>query len=228
MARSEGGVTPGDRLLVVTLGFDERFALRALGEHRPSRLYALALYTDESSWSRVSKAFSQLRLFAGQLGVEAELIRVDYRGERVSVLVGRLKPLLEGLVEDSGGTVLALTGGPRLLVVAVLVAALSLPERLVERIVLRLEGEGFDAVVVEPLANLRYAELDPTARRVLRLLVDARREGRWVGPTEVSERLGIPKSTAYKKLQELVARGLAEYDQRSRRYTATEKAYVNA
>ncbi|HIQ23877.1 MAG TPA: ArsR family transcriptional regulator, partial [Pyrodictium delaneyi] len=45
---------------------------------------------------------------------------------------------------------------------------------------------------------------------------------------EVSERLGIPKSTAYKKLQELVARGLAEYDQRSRRYTATEKAYVNA
>ncbi|ALL00359.1 CRISPR-associated protein, Csa3 family [Pyrodictium delaneyi] len=216
------------RLVVATLGFDERFALRALTEHRPDRLYALALYTDESSWSRVSRAFSQLRLFAEQLGVGAELVRIDYRGERISVLAGRLKALLESYAESSGELVLALTGGPRLLVVAALVAALSLPERLVERMVLRLEGEGFDVVAEEQLANLRYVELDPTARRVLGLLVEVRREGRWVGPTEVSERLGIPKSTAYKKLQELVARGLAEYDQRSRRYTATERAYVNA
>jgi len=215
------------RLVAATLGFDERFALRALTEHRPDRLYALALYTDESSWSRVSKAFSQLRLFAEQLGVGAELVQIDYHGERVSALAGRLKALLEGYAESSDELVLALTGGPRLLVVAALVAALSLPEGLVERVVLRLEGEGFDAVAVEPLANLRYVELDPTARRVLGLLVEARREGRWVGPTEVSERLGIPKSTAYKKLQELVARGLAEYDQRSRRYTAAERAYVN-
>ncbi|ABM80503.1 helix-turn-helix domain-containing protein [Hyperthermus butylicus] len=216
------------KVVVSTLGFDEKFALRALIAHRPRRFYAVALYTNEDAWRRILKAFSQLKLVASQLGVEAELVRIDYRGEGLSVLAGKIKMLLEGYAENADRLVLVLTGGPRILVSAALVAAIALPRRLAERIAVRLEGEGFEAVIVEPLLNIVPVPLDDTARRIVRLLLQALLEGRGVGPTEVSQELGIPKSTAYKKLQELVAMGLASYDPRSRSYRATERAYINA
>ncbi len=215
-------------LLITTLGFDEKFALRALTSHKPSSLRVLALYTSEDTWSRVMKAFSQLRVIASQLGIEADIVRIDYHGEKLSVLAGRVKRLLENYARDATSIVLALTGGPRILVVATLLAAVALPRHLAEKIVLRIEGEGFEAVVTEPLSNVVPLPLDETMRRIVNLLLQALREGRSIGPTEVSQKLGIPKSTAYKRLQELVALGIASYDPRTRSYQATERAYINA
>ena len=217
------------KLLLASLGFDEKFVLRALGDHRPCRLVAVALDTGGDAWARVEKAFAQLQLFGSSLGARAELVRVPYSGEPLPKLIWLLKRLLAEKLMGYDEVVAVLTGGPRLLVIALYTALIGLRQRgIAEKVLLRIEGEGFNALVEERLEGLEVVELDKLSRELLRVLVDYSEKGLELGPGEAARVLGVPKSTAYKKLRQLTEQGLAEYNPVTGRYSATGKAYTNA
>ena len=216
------------KLLLASLGFDEKFVLRALGDHKPCKLVAVALDTGSDAWTRVEKAFTQLQLFSTSLGAQAELVRVPYRGESLPMLIWVLKKVLSKKLRGYNEVVAVLTGGPRLLVIALYTALMGLRQQGdIGNILLRIEGEGFNALVEEPLENLENVELDELSRELLKILINRSEEGLELGPGEAARLLGVPKSTAYKKLRQLAAQGLAEYNPASGRYRATRKAYVN-
>ncbi len=218
-----------NKLLLASLGFDEKFVLRALGDHKPCKLVAVALDTGGDAWTRVEKAFTQLQLFSSSLGARAELVRIPYRGESLPKLVWMLKRVLWEKLGGYDEVVAVLTGGPRLLVIALYTALTGLRQQGgVGNVLLRIEGEGFNALVEEPLENLENVELDELSRELLRALISYSEKGLELGPGEAARLLGIAKSTAYKKLRQLAAQGLAEYKPATGRYRATKKAYVNA
>ena len=218
-----------NKLLLASLGFDEKFVLRALGDHKPCKLVAVALDTGGDAWARVEKAFAQLQLFSSSLGARAELVRIPYRGESLPKLIWVLKRVLSDRLKGHDEVVAVLTGGPRLLVIALYTALTGLRQQgSIGNVLLRIEGEGFNALVEEPLENLENVELDELSRELLRALISYSEKGLELGPGEAARLLGVAKSTAYKKLRQLAAQGLAEYNPATGRYRATRKAYVNA
>ena len=215
-----------NKLLLASLGFDEKFILGALGDHKPCKLVAIALDTGGDAWARVEKAFTQLQLFSSSLGARAELVRIPYRGESLPKLIWLLKRVLSEKLKGYDEVVASLTGGPRLLVIALYTALIGLGQQgSVRNVLLRIEGKGFNAPVEEPLEN---TELDELSRELLRALISYSEKGLELDPGEAARLLGIAKSTAYKKLRQLAAQGLAEYNPITGRYRATKKAYINA
>jgi CRISPR-associated protein Csa3 len=210
---------------VASFGFDEKFFLRALVDHRPSRAYALALRVEESSWSRVVVAFERAKPIASIMGVDARLVSVS-PGSGLGELVYSVKNTVREIVGGCRGVVVSLTGGPRVLVVSLLLALLGLEDELAGRVRLRVEGEGFERVYLEELTGLRPVQLNGDLRSVLQVVVRETLQGRGVGPSGVARELNMPKSTAHKRLQELARLGLIAGSQGV--YRATLLGIVNA
>ncbi len=214
------------RVLVSTFGFDERPIVRAISRHGGfDRVYAVALRVDDGSWRRVESAYSVLRGFLGGLGVDVELVPVELGEGGFARLVWRVKGFLRSVVEGSREVWIQLSGGSRVIVLAVYTAALGLEEDVAGRVRFLVEGEGFDAEFVVGLGDLRFRVLGVLERKVLRCLVEA--GGAEVGPSEVSRGLGIAKSTAHKYLRLLAEKGLA-VRLGNGRYVATPAAYIHA
>jgi len=218
-----------NKVLVASFGFDERFALRAISDHRPRKIIAVALDTGPSARNRVEKAFHQLQLFALSLGADAELLEIRYSGEPVSRLSWIIRKRLRSLIEGYSGVVVLLSGGPRILVVALLLASMALRGGTGGEVLVRIDGEGFDALVEEPVDALIPAQLgDDKVSQLLELLVEYTEKGQSLGPSEAARILGIPRSTAHRWLRRLVEEGLADYNPDTGLYRATPRAYVSA
>jgi CRISPR-associated protein Csa3 len=190
--------------LVASVGFTVDFILRRVaagGEPRPSRVVAAGLYTDPSSWRRVEEAARLLGVYLSKLGVDLSLERLPAN----SRLVAEASSLLHR--EAARGPVeLYLTGGPRLLVVALYTAALTLPPRIMDRVRIVSYGEGFPArLEVRPSTLARLASIDEASRRILEAIRAGARTA-----SSILSRTGLPRSTLYKKLRELREAGLVE------------------
>jgi len=109
--------------LMATLGFDADFTLRRLMRGAPGRVVLLALKVDEGSWARVDSAFKLIQAFCSYRRIDCilEPVSID---RPVMEVYSILKRELEGVKERLE---LFLTGGPRIMVVSTLLAALLLP-----------------------------------------------------------------------------------------------------
>ncbi|GAB6148789.1 hypothetical protein [Stetteria hydrogenophila] len=196
------------RVLVASLGFTVDFVLRRvadLGRGGVSRLLGVALYTDEGAWRRVEASFALLKRYLEGVGVGAELHRVTVGG-----LVREARDALARAYSLAGGDGVVevfITGGPRILGAALAVAALTSSREVRDRLVLTAYGEGFEARLEVEVGRLaRLLCLDEQSQAILRELAglgEARAE-------ELRLRLGLKRSTLYKKLKDLQEAGLAE------------------
>ncbi|BEP17263.1 hypothetical protein PYJP_06150 [Pyrofollis japonicus] len=217
------------KTLLASFGFDERFAIRAISDHKPCKVVAVALDTGSDAWSRVERAFSQLRVFASSLRVESELVSVPYRGESLSRLVYNLARKIGGFIRvalEQGELLVLLSGGPRLLVLGLYILLSMLPEEYAKKITVRVEGEGFNALVEELLADLRVPELDVLDRRLVALIIERMDTG--LGVSEAARLLGVAKSTVYRRLSALSEKGIAVRDEEKGRYYPSERAFLAA
>jgi len=201
--------------LIATLGFDADFVLRRLMKGAPGRVVLLALKVDEASWARVESAFRLVQAFCSYRRVDCVLepIGVDRIVAAVySVLRRELERGCE-LLE------LFLTGGPRIMVVSALLAALLLPREHSVKVKAVVEGEAFEASlevdvdVLQKLFTLGYGE-----RRILITLYN-----HWQGLTasRVAALSGTPRTSTYRKLNTLKSLGLVE--EANGRYKLTDK-----
>jgi CRISPR-associated protein Csa3 len=190
--------------LIATLGFDADFTLRRLMRGAPGRVVILALKVDEGSWVRVDSAFKLIQAFCSYRRIDCilEPVNID---RPVMEVYSILKRELEGVKERLE---LFLTGGPRIMVVSTLLAALLLPPEYSRKVKAVVEGEAFTASLEVDIGTLqKLLTLDHIERRILITLLEHQQ-----GLT--APRIAIisktPRTSTYRKLHSLENLGLVE------------------
>ena len=187
--------------IVAPIGFTMDFILRrvlALGKDLVAGVVLVSLDVgDESSKRRVESTVKSLEAILSSQGIV-----VEHRPLRPGHdLIARARDAIARArsISSTGDVELYLTGGPRMLVVALLLASLTgEPARVV------VEGEAFDAILqVETGIVQRLLCLDETSKKILSALVRGA-----ATPKEVQAATGLPRSTVYKKLRDLEEAGL--------------------
>jgi len=209
------------RVLVATIGFTADFVLRRIsdeGRTAYSRVVAVALDSgDRVARQRVEATFNMLASLLRNLQIESEL-----RFIKPEKAVAQGKDVLNHALKHAGsnGTVeVYLTGGPRIAVAALTLAAILYEADLGApgRIMIVSYGEAFESrlhVDAATVVKLVLISGDAQARAILEEL---RRSGT-LTPQDLLKRTGMPRSTLYKKLNDLKNMGLIVYDETARGY----------
>jgi CRISPR-associated protein Csa3 len=190
--------------LIATLGFDADFTLRRLMRGAPGRVVLLALKVDEGSWARVDSAFKLIQAFCSYRRIDCilEPVNID---RPVMEVYSILKRELEGVKERLE---LFLTGGPRIMVVSTLLAALLLPPEYSRKVKAVVEGEAFTASLEVDIGTLqKLLTLDHIERRILLTLLE-HQQG--LTAPRIAVVTKTPKTSIYRKLHTLESQGLVK------------------
>lgn len=189
-----------------------------LGFRNVDSIY-LILPAMEQTDKRVVEAVDRIRKLADAAGVsKIEVRRVNYKDFDEAVL--QIADVLASVTLGGSETTLSIGGGMRALVVEAYTAALSMPEELRKyvKIVVDFEtGEGY--VEVKPHIP-SYRTLSDEEILILKEAIRGE-----ATPTKISEKLRIPKSSAWKKLAQMVREGLLVKEARGS-YRQTKKAML--
>ncbi len=197
-------------MLVASIGFTIDFIAKRvadLGRDVVKYVIAVGLRTEDiSSWRRVEAAFKLLSTYLTGLGIGSELRAVDAQGP----FIRKLRDLLAyayGLARPDGVVEVFLTGGPRLLGLALTLAALTSGDNIRNALRLVAYGENFEYDLTVPVGKLvSLLRLDEASWK---LLLELARSGEADAKTLMTL-VRLPRSTLYKKLKELEAMGLVE------------------
>ncbi|MEN3047865.1 MAG: CRISPR-associated CARF protein Csa3 [Candidatus Caldarchaeales archaeon] len=195
-------------ILTVTLGFDEKFAVRAVIRHSNSQLDRVVVITpahrvDERSESAIGSLREILRRYLLIEGVERVEVNVDD-------FFGTVGELVEMFDSWAGNTaVLNLSGGMRLLVIECLIGALMSKTRMT----IELESEDSSAYISfrnDYFDPVIFNETDHLDRLVLKHLTNV------YSISVLSELLDLPKTSAWRRIRKLERLGLIEVEKAGR------------
>lgn len=191
---------------VATLGFDERAVLRALMRHYSDGVSSIRVLLPEVEVrdERGEVALANLRQFLLRLvGLEPEVLRVNPM--EFLKTTGEIKSVLISAVKNDGEVVLVLGGGMRGLVIEALLAALLLPSEMRTRVQVEVDLEYRDAYLAFSAGDIECVDISREEMAVLKEVMARGNEG--VELREVAERMGIPRTSAWK-----IARRLERMD----------------
>ena len=209
------------KVLALTLGFDERFAIRAMMRAGVSSGDRIVVLVVEPLEEKASKCLQMVREFLSKYvqNVELRICSVDVR--KFEDAVSSIKAELRDAVRDADEVVLNLSGGMRALILETLVAALLLGfECRVE-----VELEDLTGVVYFPMRLLGSIKLSKGELEVLLKLLETES---WMSLSDISKASKLPRSTTHKRLRRLIEAGLVEAKRVGRRvlYKACKEAGV--
>jgi len=204
--------------IIAPLGFDIRPVIRAMMDSGFADLKGVYLIVPKGEKDqRVETALSEVKKVA-QLGGLNELkkVEVDYSDFFQAIL--SIRKLIDSISISGEKIIVSLGGGMRVLVTEVLIACIIANEaqrKMLEVFIYPESGEGtrvsFVVQDVITISNLHEEEF-----RLLNVI----KEMRYGSITSISEKLKIPKSTAWKKINKLVEMGLVREERR--KYVLTE------
>lgn len=191
------------KTLVASFGFDIDFITYRISAVKPDRVVLLALYTSREAYSRVEKSYHLISVMCNSIKIDCGLENIDPSNAGRAVL-----SILEREVRNADEVEVFLTGGPRILVVTLLVAALLLPDELASKIKVVAEGEGFNCrLELDVKSLIDRMRIDARSKEILNKI-------ELIGNAtfgEISREVpGIPRSTMYRRLNELLKTGLVE------------------
>ncbi|MCC6035267.1 MAG: helix-turn-helix domain-containing protein [Desulfurococcaceae archaeon] len=186
------------RTLIASFGFDIDFVLRRLASGKYSRVVLVSLKTRDG-FERVKKAYSTLSLVCTSLKVDCTLEPVT-----PNMIPRSVQSLLLNEAEKSDELEVYLTGGPRILVTALLLSVLMLSKDHAQKTQVFIEGEGFDCTMKINVNNLiERLSLDERDKIIINTL-----EGEKLTLGEIARKTGMPKSTVHRRLEDLIEKGL--------------------
>lgn len=201
------------RLVACPLGFDERFAIRAviqlrLGLEQPD---AMIVFLPRNGDPRGLEAFERIKRM-----VENYNLSLDLRLEEVDVDdfwagAGQVRRALDGMLKERGPSELwiIMGGGMRIMLIQVLLGVLALGEKC-QALVFREDLKGS---VSFPLDVLELRRPSPEHIKLLKAI--------WERPglslSELSREISMPKATLHKRIQDLARLGLVDIKHEGRR-----------
>jgi CRISPR-associated protein Csa3 len=204
------------RAIIASFGFDVDFVLRRLASSRYDRVVLLSLKTPDG-FERVKKAYSTLSIICNSLKIECILEPIS-----PSLLLKSVYSILLHETRSNDEVELYLTGGPRMLIAALLISATMLPVTEARKTRVIVEGEGFECTLtVELSILLEILRLDERDKSIVKTL-----ESEEQTLAEVSRKTGLPKATLYRRLGELIAKGVV-LKTNTEAYKARQLAEIN-
>lgn len=185
--------------LVFTLGFDEKFAIRSIIRNCLQEKDEVYAVLPEGVDTRSEKAFFNLKEFINKAFNNVKVDRIYVPIDDFPLAVSQLRGFLKEM--GVGNKILNLSGGQRILIVALLVAASSLDIN----VDIEIETEDSKLVHRFPVSLMRAQNLDPVDLKILDLLSKES-----LDMAGISERLGISRPTVWRRLEKLIGLGLAE------------------
>jgi len=188
--------------IVASLGFEERFLLRAVIRRGVKENDKIVVIMPEKGDPRGEKAFQTLKELLDKAFPQIELIKHEVNVQDFYGAISNLRNLLNKLNLENN-IVLNLSGGQRLLILEILAAALSLGINAE----LEIETEDSSVYLTIPIKTMHQLKLDRIDQEILRKVAE-RGEIR----LKDLEELKIPKATLWRKLNRLTEDGLLEKD----------------
>ncbi len=218
------------RAMVASFGHDERFVLRALTRHRLGTGDTIILLTADID-ERVERAYNSLRDILSRMG-ESPQLRLETLEKHMDSfprLVGAIRRILENVLEAHENIILVLSGGMRVIVLALYTALLLLSRESRGKIsVIELEpespGKNFGAVFQIPgkLLDLFSGPELGIKTEILKTLAD--QPG--ITVQELSRILRRDESTVRKHVKSLAEMGLVRLEGVPQKLYLTEIAYA--
>lgn len=220
------------RTIILTLGFDEKFAIRALMRAAPLKGDKVVVFVPAFRDNRADEALNSLKKFCSTIGVTMLETREVPVTELESAIATIYRTLLQELKEGRR-LCFNLSGGMRALILETLAAALaaakSAPDTKIEVELENLTGK------VD--FTLRHFALSPPGSLDLDILTCIKGLEAAGQPASLSSilsmivsRMGekIPRSTLYRRLTSLVEQGYLKLERRGRAvvYSLTELGRV--
>jgi len=188
-------------VVISSFGFDVDFLLRRISKGKPDRVVCIGLYVDEGGWARVEKAFTLLNHYCLSSSLSCHLEKVS-----LEKLMESIRSILTREASNATKVELFLTGGPRIVVVASLIVALTLPSDTLEKIKVVVEGETFDATYGVDLKSLtRFLRLDKREKDIIAKLLE---HEAGLKVTELSRETRLPRASVYRIVERLMNLGL--------------------
>jgi CRISPR-associated protein Csa3 len=189
-------------ILVMTLGFDEKFALRAIFRRGLRSGDRVIFVVPEDEDPRADRAFSTIQqiVFRSVPEVSVERFRIPVRDFPKAVSL--IRRLALSLLRSGEKVVLNLSGGQRIAILEVLAGFLSCGAGEVE---VEVESEDSSTLATFPLIMMTNIGLDHEDVNILKILTQAPRRF-----NEIQSAAGISKSSTWRRLKKLMDLGLVE------------------
>ncbi|MEM2741989.1 MAG: CRISPR-associated CARF protein Csa3 [Nitrososphaeria archaeon] len=199
------------KVLVLTLGFDERFAIRSILRTGLSSGDVVVVFTAEPIVEKVEKALQILMDFVKKYfeGVGLNVVSVPTKDFELSVsMIGEQIKKFKSLDYN---VILNLSGGMRSLIIELLAAAIltGLKGKV------EVELENLEGYLSFPIETFRIqTPLKDEYRSILEAVM--RNEG--INISKLSEKLNMAKSSLHKIVKKLIEMGLIEYEKIGKEY----------
>lgn len=185
------------RVIITTLGFEEKFTVRSITRHGLDKGDKIVLITGPKV-ERSEKAISFIKEFISKYyPLEVSLNIWDIPVHDIYSMVSRIKQILMEEVKEADRVIVNLSGGMRILILAVFLALtlINIPS-----LTLEVEAEDSSTLITIPSEILQLPRIEGSKLEILKILVNT---GKPMSIDEIAETLSRDESTIRRHVQKL-------------------------
>ncbi|OYT47987.1 MAG: hypothetical protein B6U85_03915 [Desulfurococcales archaeon ex4484_42] len=189
------------KVVLLTLGFEEKFAVRAL-VRRGLEVGDLVVLITGPIIDKVAKAINYVKEFLKYFeGIDIQVFEVSEVHEFTQA-ISKIKGLIKELLDKYEYMIINLSNGMRALVVEVLMATTLLPRELKERIIVELDTEDGKAIVEIPkdLITIINPPNLGVKEDIIKVIIE---EGGEADIYTIAQKLGKDETTIRRQLETL-------------------------
>jgi len=206
-----------NRAIVLTLGFDEKFAIRALMRASPLKDDEIVVIIPAIEDARCKKALDSLKNFCDITGVAIFDVK-EVSVAEPEIAIATIYRTFSQKLRDGKRLYLNLSGGMRALILETLAAALAVARHMPD-VKVEVELENFSGIVGFALS---YFMLSPPGSLDLNILTCIKKLEeicKHATLDAITSKIGIPRSTVYRRLLDLVDKGYIKFERQGKRVT---------
>jgi len=209
------------RAIVLTLGFDEKFAIRALMRAAPLKEDEVVVIIPSIGDEKSKKALDSVRSFCNIIGTNVDVREVPVAEPKAAMAI--IYKLCSQRLKEGKRLHLNLSGGMRALILETLAAALAAARHIPE-VKVEVELENFSGVVEFTLSDFTLSPPESQDLDILTCIKELEDAGGRATLDRIASRTEIPRSTVYRRLLELVRRGYVKLERQDRKvaYSLTD------
>lgn len=214
MWEKRGLVAVAGRAIIVTLGFDEKFVIRAIMRNAPLKEDKVIVFVPSFKDERAERALSSLKEFCARIG-ELRLEEQEVPVTDVEMAIAKVHRVLSRELMEGRKLCFNLSGGMRVLILEVLAAALTalrnMPETKIE-----VELENLTGRVEFTLNHFMLSQPSVPEKDILSCIAKLEEEGRVATLDTLVLMLGEPRTTLYRRLLDMAKKGYVKVEKLGR------------
>lgn len=201
-------------MIVITLGFEEKFALRCVLRSGVSPGDRILVLTSKNGSNRSNKAFILFKQVISEIFPEILIKKFEIDVKDFYSSVSKIREIILSHSKPSEKVILNISGGQRILIVELLSAAISIGSK---DYYIEIETEDSSKVVQVPLTMMLPSNIDDIDRKILR---EVELHSKGISLSELCKKTNMSKSTVWRRLDKMCKLGLVSRDA-GRKYRIT-------